>query len=194
MPKIKFALESDGPERLEVKWKGGWFYVEGDAEVLLDGVLVGTIPHAELGAGKEFRLPDDSSLRVRIVDGTTWVSRDGKSLVTIAHPQRELKSEYNTFFFMAALNLVMIGISLAGFIKDASFANLITFLVCGVLFFSLGLWAKHNPKIAFVLGLFLSITEMIMLSARVDFDLIVYIIAMIWLAVEGIRAAQRAQK
>ena len=43
MPKQSFALEAQGPKRLEIQWKGNWKNVT----ITLDGEVVGTIPDSK---------------------------------------------------------------------------------------------------------------------------------------------------
>lgn len=161
MPKTKFALESDGPQRLEIKWDSGWFYPPGGAKVFLDGNPVGTIPYAELRGGKEFRLPDSSSLRVSFVGGKPQVFHDGKSLNAIEHPRAMLTWAYRMIFVFAALHVWvgLVDFTAPTFFRDSSTIGSTMILIFGILFFLLGWWAKSKSRAAFVLSLLLYVVQ-----------------------------------
>jgi uncharacterized membrane protein len=209
MPKKKFALESDGPQCLEIKWIGGWFYTARDVEVFLDGNLVGVIPHAEFGAEKEFHLPDDSNLRVSFADGTLRVFRDGKSLDLIDHPLRMLGSMANAFLIIAvcdifaALALIFDkqkGTFITINLDANSTAKLIMFFVCGLLFFLLALWARQKSHRAVILGILLIAAQIIIkfileiLENSANFSSILFLIAAIFLIVMAVQMSRKSTK
>jgi hypothetical protein len=199
MPKKKFALESDGPQRLEIKWKSGWFYTARDVEVFLDGSLVGVIPHAEFGTEKEFHLPDDSNLRVSFMDGTLRVFRDGKSLAAIDHPRAALTTSYRVIFFIAVVGMLTGLLGLTGFkiVRDEPTINYVISFVCGVLFLLLGWWAKHKSRTAFVLSLLLYIVETVVWSVGdgyVSVNRVIASVIVTLVVVQGIRSIQKINK
>ena len=109
MPKQSYALEKDGPKRLEVSWRGLW----KDCTVRLDDNVIGTVPgQRELKAGQEFPLPDGSVLAVQLVSKFTTtelrILRDGEPLPgSGSDPVERLKLAYSMIFVVAGLNIVL---------------------------------------------------------------------------------------
>ena len=109
MPKQAFALERDGPKRLEVSWKGSW----KNLAIQLDGETIGNVQEQkDLTAGQEFQLPDSSTLTVQLVKKLASVElrllRDGQPLPGSAtDPETLLKGAYVILYFIAGLNIVL---------------------------------------------------------------------------------------
>ncbi len=109
MPKRMFALEKDGPKRLELSWGGFW----KNFTVKLDGEIVLTAGgSAELKAGRTARLPDGSALEVRLNTGIgnqgLEVTRDGRPLPGSAtDPEAQVKLAGGIVYFLAGLNLLI---------------------------------------------------------------------------------------
>src|SRR5258706_7383481 len=109
MPKRIFALEKDGPKRLELSWGGFW----KNFTVKLDGEIVLTAGgSAELKAGRTARLPDGSALEVRLNTGIgnqgLEVTRDGRPLPGSAtDPEAQVKLAGGIVYFLAGLNLLI---------------------------------------------------------------------------------------
>ncbi|HZS78860.1 MAG TPA: hypothetical protein VFA41_19780 [Ktedonobacteraceae bacterium] len=91
MPKQEYALNVAGVNRVKVYWNGNtanggrW----DDVAVLLDENTVGTLEQQEdLMAGFEYRLRDDSLLKVQLVNKQLHVTRDGTALSSVVdeHP------------------------------------------------------------------------------------------------------------
>jgi len=108
VPTRKYALERGGPQRLEISWKGNW----KNLTVRLDGEEIGSIAdRKELKAGREFSLPDGSTLKMQLT-GTfnpqLQILRNGEPLPgSASDPVQKLKTAYMTIFFVAGLNIVI---------------------------------------------------------------------------------------
>lgn len=109
MPTRSYALQPQGPKRLELSWGGLW----KNFTVKLDGIPVGTIANAQaLRAGQQFGLPDGSLLKVQLVQSffssELRVLRDGQPLPqSDSDPRRRLKNAYGVLYFIAAVNLIL---------------------------------------------------------------------------------------
>lgn len=109
MPKQSYALEPNGPKRLEISWKWMWKNIE----VALDGQLLGTIPDRKaLRQGQTFQLPDGSPLHVQFVQGLATsglnVTHNGRPLPgAMGDPGQRLKLAYGVLFFIGGLNLLL---------------------------------------------------------------------------------------
>jgi len=97
MPIRRFALERNGPKRLEISWKGRW----KDFRVRAGGADVGFIvDKSGLQAGREFGLPDGSHLHARLTRQLTLL-RDGRPIPGSAtDPASILKVAYAVIFFI----------------------------------------------------------------------------------------------
>ena len=94
MPRQHLALEAGEPPRLELEWGG---YMR-EFEIYLDGNRIGRIDggQAELKQGRDFDLPDGSTLTIRLARTAMLdelqVLRDGKPLPgSAANPRQKLK-------------------------------------------------------------------------------------------------------
>ena len=109
MPSRSFALETGGPKRLVISWKGLWKNIN----VTLDGKVLGTIAdQKELKAGRGFQLPDNSILQVQLVKkamaSELQVLRDGRPLPgSDSDPAQRLSVAYGMIFFIAGLNIIL---------------------------------------------------------------------------------------
>jgi hypothetical protein len=137
----RYPLDPAGPKRLEVTWEGSY----RNYTIQLDGSVVGTIPgQKELKTGRDFRLPDGSTLHVQLVrsflsQGVRLV-RDGVPLSgTAADPAQQLRTACNILFFIGGLNLLLglaaelgqVDFLLAAGIGWESLAEGVAFLVLG---------------------------------------------------------------
>lgn len=74
MPIVEFALDSTAQQRIQVHLPD----VQPEAmTVLLNRSILGSLTPDEQIAGKDFRLPDNSAVQVRVVNGQPQVSRAG---------------------------------------------------------------------------------------------------------------------
>lgn len=99
MPGQKLALDPGGPSRLELEWGG---YMR-EFKIMLDGELIGEIDggQRELKQGREFTLPDGSTLSIRLRQSLFLdeleLLRDGQPLPGSA------VDPYNKFSFTISL-------------------------------------------------------------------------------------------
>ncbi len=113
MPKQTFALEPNGPKRLEISWRGYW----KDLQISLDGSPVGTIPNQQaLREGREFQLADGSTLKLQLVRSFTAVefhiTRNGQPLpASVGHPASKLKNAFIMLYIIAGLNIILGAVS-----------------------------------------------------------------------------------
>lgn len=134
MPNRVFALESDGPPRLKIKWTGGRLYPQRDIQVLLDGKLLATLDdRAALERGQTYALPDGATLAVKMQELTWNVVYNGQDLSELAHPQQALQVYQILFLIKGVVNLLLAGIGLLRPL-DVGMppAALITTGVCGL--------------------------------------------------------------
>ena len=80
MPVVEFTLDPRAQHRIQVHRSDEQ---SASMTVLLNGSILGSLDPAEQSAGKDFRLPDNSLLNVRIVNGQLQVSRGGVLLPTV---------------------------------------------------------------------------------------------------------------
>jgi hypothetical protein len=152
MAKQTYALEPNGPKRLEVSWGAFW----KDITIRLDGSIIGTIPgHKELQAGQEFQLPDGSVVSVKKFSATELqVLRNGKPLPGSASgPGSALQVAYMVVFFIAGLNIVL-GLSELFFpIEPPARTGFGVFtIVVGLVFLVLGFFVSRKSIAALVIA------------------------------------------
>ena|SRR5579872_4483946 len=80
MPVVEFALDSTAQQRIQVHLPA---QQPASATVLLNRTVLGSLASEEQPFGKDFRLPDNSFLNVRIINGQPQVSRAGYPLPLI---------------------------------------------------------------------------------------------------------------
>ncbi len=109
MPKQLYALEPNGPKRLELSWKA--FFK--DITLRLDGLIVGRIQDRQaLSAGQEFQLTDGSLVKVQLVYNVAGselrVTRNGLPLPgSASSPEMRIKTAAGVIFFIAGINLLL---------------------------------------------------------------------------------------
>jgi hypothetical protein len=156
MPKQSYPLEKDGPRRLELTWKVLW----KDLNVRLDGESIGVIPtHRELTDGKEFTLPDQSILKVRLIDRfyltDLQVLRDGQPLPgSASDPLARLRIAYILLYLIAGLNLAL-GLAAELFQFDFLLAMGMgpVSLVFGLVMLALAFFVQRRSRLALVLAM-----------------------------------------
>ena len=165
MPKQAFALERDGPKRLEVSWKGRW----KDVAIQLDGETIGTIPgQKELSAGQEFQLPDGSILTVQLIKKLTAVElqllRDGQPLPGSAtDPETMLKGAYVILFFIAGLNIVLGSIAYLFQAETLQRMGMGFYsIIFGVVFLVLGRFVRRRSLAALVIAIVIFVLDSIL--------------------------------
>jgi len=107
MPIQTYALEPNGPLRLEISWAPNWTQFT----VKLDGVEVGRVENKKaLTAGQDFPLPDGSTLHVQLFTGLAAelaVLRNGQHLPgTAAHPETRLKNAFSLILLVGGFNFL----------------------------------------------------------------------------------------
>jgi len=107
MPRKRYALEREGPRRLEVTWQNPW----KNMSVRLDGQELGIIPtRQDMLAGRQFILPDGSTLEVKLVkrsiDTELHLVRDGRPVPgSYTDPLARFKLAYGIVLGITALYL-----------------------------------------------------------------------------------------
>lgn len=160
MPNLKYALESGGPRRLEISWGAFW----RDFTIKLDGNPIGTISgQKELKAGREFTLPDDSILRIQLVQSSTSavpdleVLRNGEPLPgSASDPAQKLKLAYGMVFFVAGLN-ILLGL-VAALLQIEFLQSLgvgVGSALFGVILLALGFFVKRRSAAALIAAIVL---------------------------------------
>ena len=155
MQKLTYALEPNGPKRLEVSWKAMW----KEFKVKVDDRVVGRASgQKELREGKRFRLKDGSYLSVKLVNKLTGVDleilHDGQPLPgTSADPATRLKNAYRTVFLVAGLNTVL---GLVAVLLEAPFLQALGIgfysILFGLIFLVLGVYVKRKSRLALILS------------------------------------------
>jgi hypothetical protein len=74
MPIVEFALDSTAQQRIQVHLPE---VPSGAVTVLLNRSILGSLTQDEQVSGKDFRLPDNSFVNVRVVNGQPQVARAG---------------------------------------------------------------------------------------------------------------------
>lgn len=88
MPIQDFSLNAEGMQRVQVAWNSE----SEPATVRLDDKVIGLLNTArERAEGKDFTLPDGSTLRVRFVNNLAQVTRNGSPLGSIRRVVRTAK-------------------------------------------------------------------------------------------------------
>lgn len=141
MPAEKFALEKDGEERLELKWRLGWRQMR----VTFDGEPVGEIlTRSALREGRSFTLPDGSELQLQLdhkwLGADLLITRNGRPLPgSMIDPRILLGNVYIVLFFIAALFFVL-------------GAGAVLFQIDQLREWGMGMWAVHYGLIFLVLS------------------------------------------
>jgi hypothetical protein len=158
MPTQRYALESGGPERLEVSWKG----VYKNFTIKLDDKVIGSLSgQKELKAGQDFTLPDGSVLHAQLIQKLSGaelqILRNGEPLPgSAADPEQRLKVAYGIVFFLAGLNIVLGLIATLFQIEFLQAAGIsIGSVVFGLIFLALGFLVKRGSAIALLIAIVL---------------------------------------
>jgi hypothetical protein len=156
MATLRYALEENGPRRLELSWEGQY----QNFTVTLDNQLVGRVAdHKALAAGQRLALPDGSTLEVRTV-GTALanelrVLRDGRPLPgSASDPRLRLRNSYQLLFLIAGVNLVagfLAGVLQVTFLLQLGFSG--GSFVLGVAYLVLGLLVRQRSAVGLALAL-----------------------------------------
>ena len=157
MPSRKFALEPDGPKRLEIAWTGVW----KDIQVLLDGSTIGTFANQQaLKAGQEFPLPDGTRLWVQLAQMPMGpqlrVNRNGAPLPgSDADPAQQVKVAAGVLTFIGAGTLIVGALAAAGVQLLAKMGYGAPGMVEGVIFLVLAYFVNRRSLVALALAVML---------------------------------------
>lgn len=152
----RYILSEGAPPRLEVTTRAFW----KNTEIRLDGQPVGTIvdPKA-LREGRDFPLPDGTSLHVQLVSGflghELQLLRDGEPLPgSGSHPGERLRVATIAVWFIAGLNILLgaVGMMRGGVELGGLQINVGTF-VTGLLFAVLAVFTARRSKVALGIAL-----------------------------------------
>jgi hypothetical protein len=156
MATLRYALEENGPRRLELSWEGQY----QNFTVKLDNQPVGRVAdHKALAAGQRLALPDGSTLEVRTV-GTALanelrVLRDGRPLPgSASDPRLRLRNSYQLLFLIAGVNLAagfLAGVLRVTFLVELGFSG--GSFVLGVVYLVLGLLVRQRSAVGLALAL-----------------------------------------
>ena len=165
MAKHQYAIDANGPKRIEVSWSGFW----KNTTVKFDGNVIGTFPgQKELRQGGSFQLPDGSTINVQLIMGLYTelrVLRNGQPLPgSTSDPQTRFKAAYGIVFFIAGLNLVLGLLSLtteSNFLRSIGIGT--PSIVFGLIFLGLGFVIRQQrSKMALILAIVIFGLDMIL--------------------------------
>src|SRR5579883_2857468 len=114
MPVLEFSLDANALNRIQVHTSTH----QGPVSVMLNRTVLGSLATIEeQTSGKDFRLPDNSVLRVQILHGHPQVWRNGLPLLLTSAPAEEPVVEKSAHgpmstgvVVLAALNFLLLGI------------------------------------------------------------------------------------
>jgi hypothetical protein len=159
MPKKTFALESGGPQRLELNWGLFW----KGFQVTLDGKPVGTVSggQKELKEGVELDLPDGSTLDIQLV--RSWMNEELRILRngvpvpgSASDPEQRVKAAAYLLYFLAGFNTV-VGV-VAMMLNSEMLERLglgLGSIIFGALVAVLGFFTYRRSRVAMVLTILL---------------------------------------
>ena len=156
MPVQTYTLDPDNPKRLDISYKAFW----RGATVYLDGQEIGTAPgKQELTRGQEFKLPDGSVLKLRLVQSLLGselrVLRNGEPIPgSASHPETTVKTAYWVLFLIGALGILFGGLSLGLHVDMLGEMGITTYSIgLGVVFIILGLMVRRRSLPALYAGI-----------------------------------------
>jgi hypothetical protein len=156
MPATTYALQEGEPKRLELAWgrRGENFTVR------LDGQEIAILPHKkELSDGKDFPLPDGSTLHVRLRKfwgADEWeILRDSQPIPGSAtHPATRIRDAATGVFMVAGFSLLSGILQLATGLEALNFmGNGPRVIIVGVLGLVLGFLVMKRSRIALMASL-----------------------------------------
>lgn len=166
MPSVKYPLERNGPEELEISWEGQW----KNMTIRHKSKEIGVISNKkELENGGEFFLEDGSTLKVKLgylylFSPELQLLRNGQPIPNSAYDYNKLlKNAYYAILFIGGLSLfpAVADIIRYNFILEYHIglvdAIIITsYVIYAILYFALGFLVKRKSLIALgvAIGLF----------------------------------------
>jgi len=156
MPVQTYTLDPDNPKRLDISYKMFW----RGAAVYLDGQEIGTVAgKQELLHGEEFKLPDGSTLKVRLTQSLLGselhILRNGQPIPGSAtHPETTVKSAYWVLFLIGGIGILFGGLSLGLHVDMLGEMGITDYSIgLGVVFIILGLMVRHHSLPALYAGI-----------------------------------------
>lgn len=158
MPKQEFAFEQNGPKRLEISWGMFWKNIT----LRLDGKELDSIAtQMEFRQGKEYRLPDGTTLNVKLANSMLGqdiqVTRNGKPLPGSAqHPEARIRASYTLLYFIGGWKILfgILGVFVNGLVLTQFNFETISLLL-GVVFIFLASMVRKRSLPALIAGILL---------------------------------------
>jgi hypothetical protein len=147
MPTQNFAVEPNGPKRIEVTWRGIW----NDFTVKLDGKDVGVWTKDELKAGKELPMHDGSTFKAHLrrigMGQELALLRNGQPLPgSAADPVQLVKTAAGIIYFLAGANALFGVLGVTGVLTN--FGLGLPEIILGAILGLLGFFAMQRSRVA----------------------------------------------
>ena len=158
MPVQTYTLDPDNPKKLQISnhafWRG--------ATVYLDGQEIGTVSSKqELLKGAELKLPDGSTLKVRLTQSLLGselhIYRNGQPIPgSASHPETAVRNAYWALYLIGALGIVfglvgrLLHVNMLGSMGIADYS-----IGLGLLFILLGFLVRRHSLLALYAGIVL---------------------------------------
>lgn len=192
MPVLEFALDTSALYRIQIHVNTR----QGPVSVMLNQNVIGSLATLqEQTAGKDFRLPDNSTLRVRVLNGHPQAWRNGHALLltSVSGALPELQEERRGGIGTGALVLLILNILITGVLGVLFFLNALAtlnaappYIVLSVLaliamgcLFTLLMWRKWGLYVAgglliisFVLAILFGVLDFRQFISLVSFFLL----------------------
>lgn len=164
MPTLRYALEPNGPKRLELAWEGAY----DQFTIKLDEQEIGRVPDRKaLAAGHQFPLPDGSTLMVRAA-GTALanelrVLRNGQPLPGSAtDPEIRLRNVYQVLYLIGGINVALGLLAGLGVAAVTGLGFTAGSAILGVVYLGLGGRVSGRSRLALALAVLLYGLETLM--------------------------------
>ena len=150
MPTQQFAIERNGPKRIQVTWSGMW----KEFTVSFDGQQAGTWTKDELTQGKEVSLPDGSTFKAHLrrvgMGQELALLRNGMPLPgSAADPVQLVKTAAGILYFLAGLQALLGVVAIVGRVEFLLNLGMgIPSIVVGAVLGVLGFFTMQRSRIA----------------------------------------------
>ena len=155
MPQRFFAIETNGPKSLKLEWKGIWKHIE----VSFEDKALGIIENQEaLKDGREFQLPNGSSVSIQLCDG---IQPRLEILIDGVHapgspgdPRTILQNAAYVTYFIGGTSIILGTLGLANIPLFAEMGFGFISIIIGFVIADLGYHAKKSlSKIALLVAM-----------------------------------------